>query len=352
MSFDPIPVAKAARLVLDKRVGERIPAPACILIGDGRAVMTDLDSTLTMDAPGADHAPVMVPAAILAKAKAGELVSASADAVTVGKVSVRIKDPISVEDFPRQIVARDYAPGVTLPLGDLRAVLRDVAGAMSTEETRYYLNGVFLHAPGPAGRLVAVATDGHRLMRATAKLPAPDFAPVIVPAAAVKALLGLPFPDDGMVAVCSGKDQPFLSVAGAGWRYDTKGIDGSFPDYTRVYPARDEVKRAWSVSGDALADAVKSAARFAEAKDATARLDFGAGALAVGDATCPVPGEITGAGQLTIGFNSRYVKDMAAVAGEGGMVWRFISAGDPALIEFDRRPTHDLDGVLMPVRLR
>ena len=68
--------------------------------------------------------------------------------------------------------------------GELRKLIDRTRFAISTEETRYYLNGIFLHAlDDGAGRLRTVATDGHRLARVEVALPegAAGMPPVIVP---------------------------------------------------------------------------------------------------------------------------------------------------------------------------
>ena len=110
--------------------------------------------------------------------------------------------------------------------------------AMSQEETRYYLNGVYLHAytDGDAPTLRATATDGHRLARIDAPLPdgAASMPGVIVPRKAI-AELGRLLEDaeeNVEIAVSTAK---IRFGFGAGY-LTSKLIDGSYPDYERVIP--------------------------------------------------------------------------------------------------------------------
>src|ERR1700690_4194632 len=76
-------------------------------------------------------------------------------------------------DFP-DIAAGDMSHKFVLAAADLKRLIEKTQFAISTEETRYYLNGIYLHTAGTAksGTLRAVATDGHRL--AQVELPLPE----------------------------------------------------------------------------------------------------------------------------------------------------------------------------------
>ena len=127
---------------------------------------------------------------------------------------------------------------------DLSEALRRVAFAMSAEETRYYLNGVFVTEE--SGGLVMVATDGHRLActetpLAPGALGWPDGG-IILPALAVAALAKASAgPDDNITVRATTTGAAF---AGPGWEIETRAIDGTFPDYQRVFPAAGAKGRA------------------------------------------------------------------------------------------------------------
>src|SRR6476469_2439613 len=107
-------------------------------------------------------------------------------------------------DFP-DLAAGDMAHKFTLPSADLKRLINKTQFAISTEETRYYLNGIYLHTSGSGKnlKLRAVATDGHRL--AQVDLPAPAGAEgmpsIIVPRKTVGEIQRLIEDIDGDVTV-------------------------------------------------------------------------------------------------------------------------------------------------------
>ena len=141
------------------------------------------------------------------------------------------------EDFP-VMASSEYQCSYAAPAPVLRRLFDKSKFAVSTEETRYYLNGVYLHIAEENGAKVlrAVATDGHRLARIDADLPAgADDAPgVIVPRKTVGELRKLLDDDETEIAVSVSETKIRFSVEGL--VLTSKVIDGSFPDYTRVIP--------------------------------------------------------------------------------------------------------------------
>ena len=145
------------------------------------------------------------------------------------------------DDFP-VIAEGDLPTAFELPAETLKQIIDKTRFAISTEETRYYLNGIFLHVSEQDGEAVlkAAATDGHRLARVTVKRPdgAEKMPDVIVPRKCVAELRKLLDEVDGSVGV---------SLSGTKIRFDlgqailtSKLIDGTFPDYSRVIPTANE----------------------------------------------------------------------------------------------------------------
>src|ERR1700732_4952410 len=140
-------------------------------------------------------------------------------------------------DFP------DLAPGemshkFTLKAADLKRLIDKTQFAISTEETRYYLNGIYLHAAGAAKEqmLRAVATDGHRLAQMQLELPkgAAGMPGIIVPRKTVSEVLRLMEDNEAEVAIELSSGKIRFTVGDA--RLTSKLIDGTFPDYARVIP--------------------------------------------------------------------------------------------------------------------
>ncbi|HLJ69842.1 MAG TPA: DNA polymerase III subunit beta, partial [Roseiarcus sp.] len=145
---------------------------------------------------------------------------------------------LPASDFP-DLATGELSHRFTLAAADLKKLIDNTQFAISTEETRYYLNGIFIHTVDVSGAtmLRAVATDGHRLARV--EMPAPQGAAgmpgVIVPRKAVSEIQKLIEDIDAEVSI-------ELSTAKARFRFGetvltTKLIDGTFPDYARVIPA-------------------------------------------------------------------------------------------------------------------
>ncbi|MEO1460152.1 MAG: DNA polymerase III subunit beta, partial [Pseudomonadota bacterium] len=141
------------------------------------------------------------------------------------------------EDFP-MMATSEYQVSYAAPAPMLRRLFDKSKFAVSTEETRYYLNGVFLHVAEEEGErcLRAVATDGHRLARIDAPLPsgAAESAGVIVPRKTVGELRKLLDDDEADVAVSVSETKIRFAVGAL--VLTSKVIDGAFPDYTRVIP--------------------------------------------------------------------------------------------------------------------
>ena len=146
---------------------------------------------------------------------------------------------LSAEDFP-DLTVGEIGHEFTMEAGDLKRLIDKTRFAISTEETRYYLNGIYLH-PAESGKtktLRAVATDGHRL--AQVELPRPKGADgmpgVIVPRKTVHELTRLIEVPSGQVKV--GVSQTKVRFEIGPVVLTSKLIDGTFPDYGRVIPAQ------------------------------------------------------------------------------------------------------------------
>nr|KIU66169.1 DNA polymerase III, beta subunit [Brucella anthropi] len=323
-----------------------IPILANVLLavedGQLRLTGTDLDVEITTSLPVLDCQPgnVTVPGKMLAdiaKRVTGditlELDAASAGGrLTVASGRSRYKlDVLPAEDFP------SFSAGkfdTTLEL-DLAALVAPCVHCISTEETRYYLNGVYLHAVD--GRLVAVATDGHRLMRNAGPAGDLDYG-VILP----RKLVGL-LPKGAVTVELS---QNKVRVTFGSTVITSKLIDGTFPDYVRVIPTGNS--NILTVDRQALMKAVERVAAVADDKSRAVK-------FAVGDvlrlmladkASDEVSIEFEGE-PLEIGFNARYVNDMLGALDEPNVCFALGDAGSPAVIKGEGEWT----GVLMPLRV-
>ena len=258
------------------------------------------------------------------------------------------------EDFPA-MSAGELPHRFSVPAGDLRALVDRTRFAISTEETRYYLNGIYLHTPDIDGGKVlrAVATDGHRLARV--EMPAPTGSEgmpgVIVPRKAVGELRKLVDETTEPVSVA-------LSDARIRFAFDSvvltsKLIDGTFPDYERVIPVGND--KVLEVDARVFAQAVDRVSTISTDKSRPVKLALGPGNLVL-SASSPESGtateeiEIGYDGEaIEIGFNSRYLLDITQqIEGDDA---RFImaDAGSPTIVQ-DAQDEGALY-VLMPMRV-
>src|SRR5262249_38599444 len=190
--------------------------------------------------------------------------------------------------------------------------------AISTEETRYYLNGIYLHAAG-TGRtemLRAVATDGHRL--AQVELPLPEGAAgmpgIILPRKTVSEVQRLA--EDNQLDVLVELSQGKIRFTFGDVVLTSKLIDGTFPDYGRVIPANNDKQLV--VDKKEFVQAVDRVSTVSSERGRAVKLSLTAGRLLL-SVTNPDSGSATeeievdyGAEPIDIGFNSRYLLDIAA----------------------------------------
>ena len=240
-----------AQSVVERR--NTIPILANVLIeADGSDVSfraTDLDIEVVDKAPaqveraGATTVSAVTLNEIVRKLPDGALVTLTDDGasgrlqIDAGRSNFSLAT-LPKEDFP-VMASSEYHSNFSVAAPVLRRLFDKSKFAISTEETRYYLNGVYMHVSESDGGKVlrCVATDGHRLARIDADLPAgaEDMPGVIVPRKTVGELRKLLDDDDTQIAVSVSETK--VRFATPEITLTSKVIDGTFPDYTRVIPS-------------------------------------------------------------------------------------------------------------------
>jgi DNA polymerase-3 subunit beta len=257
-------------------------------------------------------------------------------------------------DFP-DFAAGDMTHRFTLSAGDLKRLIDKTQFAISTEETRYYLNGIYLHAvgSGKAAMLRGVATDGHRLAQYELPLPAgaAGMPGVIVPRKTVGEVLRLI--EDGETEVAIELSQAKIRFKIGDVVLISKLIDGTFPDYARVIPLGND--KELQVQKKEFEAAVDRVSTISSERGRAVKFSLGNGRLVL-SVTNPDSGSATeeleveyAAEPLEIGFNARYLLDIAAQLDGEVAVLKFADPGSPTLIQ-----DKDAKGalyVLMPMRV-
>lgn len=261
---------------------------------------------------------------------------------------------LSVDDFPT-MAEGDLAHSFVLSVAECQALVGKTRFAMSTEETRYYLNGVYLHTSEQEGTEVlrAVATDGHRLARVEVELPAgaAGMPGVIIPRKAIGELSKLI--EEGIEEVkISLSENKIRFVCGKAVLV-SKLIDGTFPDYGRVIPAGND--REMVVNAKAFSRAVDRVSVISSEKTRGVKV-----IIASGKVTISATSSNNGTAEekldvaynddtLEIGFNSRYLMDvLAQVEGENA-IFKLADSNAPAVVR-DELDTGSLY-VVMPMRV-
>jgi DNA polymerase-3 subunit beta len=257
-------------------------------------------------------------------------------------------------DFPK-LDAGEMTHKFKLAATDLKRLIDKTQFAISTEETRYYLNGIYLHTAGAAKTptLRAVATDGHRL--AQVELKAPDGAQgmpgVIVSRKTVGEVQRLIENSEAEVAI--ELSQNIIRFTLGDVVLTSKLIDGTFPDYSRVIPTGNDKELV--VDKKEFEQAVDRVSTVSSERGRAVKLSLSSGRLML-SVTNPDSGSANeeieveyGADPIDIGFNSRYLLDIAAQIEGEAAVLKLADPGSPTLIQ-DKDSKGALY-VLMPMRV-
>jgi DNA polymerase-3 subunit beta len=346
-----------------------IPILSNVLIEAGKGELkltaTDLDIEIVEALPadvlrnGSATAPAHMLYDIVRKLPDGAQVQAELLASEGGRLAVSAGTSrfelacLPREDFP-QMTAGALPHKFRLAADDLKLIDK-TRFAISTEETRYYLNGIYLHAAKDTKPKVmrAVATDGHRLARYELELPdgAADMPGVIVPRKTVGELRKLLDDADGAIDVSLSDTKVQFGFNGV--ELTSKLIDGNFPPYERVIPSGND--KSLALEAKEFAQSVDRVSTISADKTRAVKLNLAKDKVTLsvvnpesGTATEDV-GATYSAGALEIGFNARYLLDITSQI-EGKEVRFLLSdAGSPAIIE-DAEDTRTLY-VLMPLRV-
>ena len=261
---------------------------------------------------------------------------------------------LSAEDFP-DLAVGEIGHEFTMDASDLKRLIDKTKFAISTEETRYYLNGIYLHVAetGKTKTLRAVATDGHRLAQVELARPsgADGMPGVIVPRKTVHELGRLL--EDTSAKVKVGVSQTKVRFEIGPVVLTSKLIDGTFPDYGRVIPHNND--KEMKVPNAAFIAAVDRVSTIASERGRAVKLNLSKDKLVLtvnnpegGSATEEIPVGY-GAGALEIGFNARYLLDIAGQLESEDARFLLADPGSPTMV----RDGGD-DGalyVLMPMRV-
>ncbi|MCD2175330.1 DNA polymerase III subunit beta [Rhizobium sp. C4] len=354
------------------RVVERrntIPILSNVLLrGEGQSLemkATDLDLEITESTPaqveqaGGTTVPAHLLYDIVRKLPDGAevMLATTTDGSAMTVASGRSKFSLQclpVSDFP-DLNAGTFSHSFKVKGSDLKMLIDRTQFAISTEETRYYLNGIFMHTVEAGGdlKLRAVATDGHRLARADVVAPSGSegMPGIIIPRKTVGELQKLVDGVDGDVSVEISDAK--IRVTTGPIVMTSKLIDGTFPDYQRVIPSgNDKEMRVDCATFQAAVDRVST---ISSERGRAVKLAIADGQLTLtvnnpdsGSATDEVPVGYDN-DPLEIGFNAKYLLDITQQLSGGEAIFLLADPGSPTVVR-------DVAGddalyVLMPMRV-
>lgn len=265
---------------------------------------------------------------------------------------------LPVSEFPNFEVG-EYSHVFQINSEVLRVLFSKTRHAVSTEETRYYLNGVYFHAANDESgvpQLRAVATDGHRLAWAQSIQPegCQDMPGIIVPKKTVGEIVKLleDFAGDVKISISANKITFEIGAS----VINSKLIDGKFPDYNRVIPKSND--KCVEVSRENLARSIDLVISVSNDRTRAVKFNVEPSKLTI-SATSEVNGNAKGAQeieadydskeQVIIGFNSKYVLDSLSVI-DGDKVKLSLSNNLGAVIAQDSQE-ENCKYILMPMQI-
>lgn len=340
------------------------------MVGTGdalRLIGTDLDIEIEITIPAAADRefgttlPAHLLKDLLKKATASDFVAITTgedrDALDFERVNYHLQ-PLSLGDWPYLTGPDASATEFELPGKVFWGAIGATIGATSTEATRYYLNGIFIHSveTDDGFQIRMAATDGHRLYRQEIEAPE-GFAgmpEVIIPNKTVsllhKLMKGKACPDSVAISVTASK----IRIAFDDIVVTSKLVDGTFPDYTRVIPLHND--RVAQMAGDTMLEAIRAVSLISSERGRAVKLGFADGncqlvvhnpdsGSAIAHVACEYATDAT-----EIGFNAGYLSAIIldAVGNGNSFAIKIADASSPAIVTGDRAGWL---GVIMPMRV-
>lgn len=260
---------------------------------------------------------------------------------------------LPVADFP-EISTGELPVSFSISAGELRSLIDRTKFAMSTEETRYYLNGIYLHEAESNGIPVlrAVATDGHRLARFEMPLPegAAGMSGIILPRKTVGELRKLIEEAADMIKISLSENKIRFSFDHI--VLTSKLIDGTFPDYQRVIPQGND--KVVEVDPKVFTGAIDRVSTISDGKSRALKISLRGKQMTL-SASSPEAGsateemEVNGDTTLEIGFNAKYLLDITSQIDGDGCRMTMADSASPTIIQDNGDPSALY--VLMPLRV-
>ncbi len=286
-------------------------------------------------------------------------------AVASGRFKAKLNslDPRSFPALPDSSAAKDVHGKITLDAAVLRTMIDRTIFAVSPDESRYNLSGIYLEMP-EEGTIRCVSTDGHRLALADSpaggvELDAVLAKGVLLPRKGVQEARKLLEGRDGQVTLFIHDGGAFLAVGDTS--LSMRLIEGEFPDYAGVIPPLDRYKVRFAVDAAAIKAATSRARLFSNEKFAGVKLACAKGGPLAISSSSPETGEASDEVEIgdynspdadptpiEVSLNARYLLDVLGVI-NGPLEFNFIDSTSPILVTLPEDATYRY--IIMPMRL-
>lgn len=277
-----------------------------------------------------------------------EFVTAGQTKFEFGRATYKI-EPQPVADFPLMTNTKPIAVAFDMPGIAFRELIAAVRGGISTEETRYYLNGIMICTKEK--KMIAVTTDGHRLYKQEIDAPSgsENLAQSIIPRVAVDLFMKL-FQRSLPATVTLEFSQDRFRLSFDNVQIFSKLIDGVFPDYNRVIPHNNSI--VVTLDGDEMIEALKAVAIIRGTGQTSTKLNIETNRITVSMASpdngsAEMQVEATATKPLEIGFNNTYLREVMELTG-ANVEGRFEDSVSPTIFTTSARP--GWLAVLIPMR--
>jgi DNA polymerase-3 subunit beta len=354
---------QAVQNVVTSRTTLPILSNVLIRASEGKVefTATDLDVTVAcsveakISKPGATTVPVKKLFGIVRELNGGEIEietdEKNVTSIRSGSSYFKIHG-LAAEEFPPLPKFKDDKK-VSLPQESVRAMLKKTSFAVSTDESRYVLNGIFMSLKD--GKMTLVATDGRRLalVDEEVEISEKSAGEFIVPAKAISELNRL-LQDKGDVEIKFGENQSSFALKddkGFSVLLITKLIEGNYPNYRQVIPG--EARERIPVNREELLQALRRAEIMTSEKANSVKLTFGKNQLSI-TANSPEVGEaretlaVNYKGkEMAIAFNPRYLIDPLSALGVDEIFIELIDELSPGVLKINGPFLY----VVMPMRL-
>ncbi|MBN2190114.1 MAG: DNA polymerase III subunit beta [Candidatus Aureabacteria bacterium] len=266
--------------------------------------------------------------------------------ITSKKDNFRIMG-LSKDDFPKIPVFKDSGT-ITVKKSVIKDLIKKTAYAVSQEETRYTLNGIYLIVKD--GYMTMVATDGRRLALASAVTSddGENRDGVIVPSKAINEIMRM-LSGEGDIKIKISENQIMFEFDNI--ILVSKLIEGRFPDYEQVIPKKS--KQQVKISREEMLAVIKRAALITSDKSKSVKLTFSKGLLLV-ESNAPDVGEYKGEiplnykeEEIKMAFNPDFLTDVLKSMEEEEIEFEFNDSLNPGVVKSGNNFIY----VIMPMRI-